>query len=118
MYYYGLGVDKDRAQALTWFENAAAYGDISGMYNAAFMLSHDVGVAQDHAKSFSYYLQAANMGDGDSMYALGVMYAEGNGTAQDYDRAEYWLELALEFTEDSDLRDKASQLLSEIREVA
>ena len=114
MYFSGEGADKDRAQALTWYKKAAAHGNVTGMYDAAFMLDHEIGVPQDYQQAFEYYLQAANLGDADAMYSLGCMYESGHGTGRDYAQARYWLELAVEYTDDISLKESIGEELAYI----
>ncbi len=62
MYCEGLGVEKDEAQAATWFEKAAdqGYAKAENAYGA--MLVNGEGVAQDEQKGMSYILKAARQG--------------------------------------------------------
>ena len=112
MYYTGTGVEQDRAQALSWYRKAAAHGNVTGMYDAALILAHGIGVDQDYGQAFDYYLQAAELGDDDAMYELGCMYKNGQSTAIDYSRARYWLELALDFTDDPELEESIGEELA------
>ena len=114
MYYSGDGIDKDRQEAFEWYKRAAAHGNPTGMYIVGFMLEYGQGVSQDYEQALKYYLQAANLGDEDAMYRAGMIYANLDGEYGNTsipEEAEYWLSLALRFTDDQELTDSISKIL-------
>ena len=84
------------------------------MYIVGFMLEYGQGVSQDYEQALKYYLQAANLGDEDAMYRAGMIYANLDGEYGNTsipEEAEYWLSLALRFTDDQELTDSISKIL-------
>ena len=114
MYYSGDGIDKDRQEAFEWYKRAVAHGNPTGMYIVGFMLEYGQGVSQDYEQALKYYLQAANLGDEDAMYRAGMIYANLDGEYGNTsipEEAEYWLSLALRFTDDQEPTDSISKIL-------
>ena len=96
MYYYGDGVQQDYAKALSYFEQAAADGDVDAINNLGLMYDEGLGVEQSDTKARQYFEQAANKGDASSLYNLGLMYMDGQGVDQNYTKAFTYYEQAAE----------------------
>jgi TPR repeat protein len=58
-FYHGYGAKQDLAEALKWFEKAAALGNIDAMNNISAMYNVGHGVSQDLAKAREWYEKAA-----------------------------------------------------------
>jgi TPR repeat protein len=123
MYQKGRGVAKDAAEALRWFEKAAAGGyarandairalrhQASAQKRAApappaapkEIVSTDLqlarryrgGTAAERAEALKIYQRLAETGNGTAQLSLGDMYRDGIGTAPDPAQAVAWYERA------------------------
>jgi TPR repeat protein len=81
-YAGGIGIERDDAQALTWFRRAAADLPIA-QYWCARMLGEGRGEPQDLAAAREGFLRAAEMGFADAQAAAGEMLANGRGGPAD-----------------------------------
>lgn len=80
----GLGVPADPAQAVAWYEKAAAQGQPQAIHNLA--RSHEMGelgLTQDKARARALYTQAAALDFGASLHNLGRMWLWGEGGPAD-----------------------------------
>jgi serine/threonine protein kinase/TPR repeat protein len=78
--------ETDPAEAMKWFELAAAKGSAPAMIEAGLLYSNRHQAADDH-KALEYFLQAANTGDRIGKYLAGECYYFGKGTAPDVAKA-------------------------------
>ncbi|WP_299693836.1 SEL1-like repeat protein [uncultured Tateyamaria sp.] len=83
-HFEGLGVARDRAQALRWLEVAADTGEPNFVFDLAQVLETDPATTP---RAATLYATAAQAGLADAAVNLGVLYQQGRGVAQDYDRA-------------------------------
>jgi TPR repeat protein len=85
--------ESDPAEAMKWFELAAAKGSAPAMIEAGLLHSnlHQPG---DDRKALEYFLQAANLGDRIGKYLVGECYYYGKGTAIDIAKAVEFLQEA------------------------
>jgi serine/threonine protein kinase len=91
LYQFGLGVEKDNAQAFLWFRKAADQGNPGGQANLGWMYQYGLGVNQDNAQAFQLYQKSALSGGGSPAETrLGFMYENGLGVKQDYAQALSW----------------------------
>lgn len=114
MYYFGDGVNKDYSEAYSWFQRGAAHGNPIGMYDVGYMLEYGQGVDQDYEQALKYYEQAAEQGNVDAMYQTGRIYANLDGkygTTSIPAKAEYWLSIALHFTDDPEMIEDINEIL-------
>ena len=90
----GVGVSKQRMQALQWFRKAADQGHAKAQFSLGLM--HDRGevVAQDHAQAVRLYRLAAAQGHMKAQYTLAERYDRGRGVAQNDIKAHFWFNLA------------------------
>ena len=63
MYYNGVGVDVDYAQALPWLEKAAAQDDPKAVGQLGVMYSDGKGVTSSWRRAREYYQKAIELGD-------------------------------------------------------
>jgi TPR repeat protein len=94
MYYRGLGVPQDFAEALTWYRKAADQGHAGAEFSVATMYDKGQGVPQDFKTAVTWYQKAADRGDAGAQGSLGSMYGNGQGVPKDYVRAHMWFNLA------------------------
>ena len=62
MYYNGLGVDVDYAQARPWIEKAAAQDDPDAVGQLGVMYSDGTGVIPSYRRAKEYYARAIELG--------------------------------------------------------
>ena len=83
MYFDGLGVPMNRAEAARWFEKSAGRGFSDAQFSLGSMASTGEGVPQDKAAAVRWYRLAAEQGNTKAMFNLGIMYGTGNGVRMD-----------------------------------
>jgi serine/threonine protein kinase/TPR repeat protein len=85
--------ESEPAEALKWFELAAAKGSAPAMIEAGLLYSnlHQTG---DYRKALEYFLQAASLGDRIGKYLAGECYYYGKGTPIDIAKAVEFLQEA------------------------
>lgn len=92
---FGEGVEEGAAAAATWYERAAAAGNVDAMVNLAALYRSGRGVLRD-AASAAAWLERALPQDGlFAAFELGQMFATGEGVPKDVRRAEELFRLAL-----------------------
>jgi len=89
LYYDGLGVVQDHAEAGAWFSKAAEQGHARAQINLALMFEHGLGVPQDYTQAVAWYRKAADQGEALAEFNLAKMYEQGIGMLQDYTQAIY-----------------------------
>ncbi|NLT49267.1 MAG: sel1 repeat family protein [Clostridiales bacterium] len=83
MYYIGIGLPRDYAEAAKWFRMAAEQGDADAQFNLAVMYNNGLGVPEDHAEAFKWCRMAAEQGHALSQFSLDGSYTFGCGVPQD-----------------------------------
>lgn len=85
-------LEKDDAQAATWYRRAADAGGAQGLYKVGeFTEAGRGGIAKSDEEAVKWYKKAIEAGSGLGMRALGKMYEEGRGgVVQDYGQAARW----------------------------
>jgi TPR repeat protein len=83
-------LQKDYAQALSWFRKAADQGDAIAQFMVGDMYDDGIGVTPDYGQALSWYRKAADQGYAGAQNNLGVMYQRGHGVPQDYQQAMMW----------------------------
>lgn len=89
-YLLGRGVPQDNKKAFTYFEQAAAEGDVFAQNELAYMYAAGKGTPRDNVKAFHWYKEAANHGLASAQYNLGLLYLYGIGTPQNKTQAIKW----------------------------
>jgi Caspase domain/Sel1 repeat len=93
MYANGLGVARDKAQAVGWYRKAAEQGHVGAQFELAEWYSQDPRITR-------WWRKAAEQGYAPAQDVLGMRYAEGFGVTQDGAEAMRWLRKAAEQGED------------------
>ncbi|HOX16391.1 MAG TPA: tetratricopeptide repeat protein [Smithellaceae bacterium] len=62
MYYNGLGVKEDHAEAMLWFRKAAEQGNGQAQFFVGYMYYNGLGVKKDHAEAMLWFRKAAKNG--------------------------------------------------------
>lgn len=97
--YVALGfidetVDDNYADALKYYEQAAAQGNAFGQYNLALMYQYGKGVPVDYQKAKALYTKASDKGLDLAMNQLGSMYYYGLGQDKNDHEALAWYKKA------------------------
>lgn len=82
------------AEALGWYEKAAAQGDARALHMAGRMRFFGEGCEPDRRAGLRYLRQAAGKNDSGALLDLGILYRDGRGTKRDAKRAAQYLERA------------------------
>ncbi len=84
-YFYseGIGVDADKAKALTLYNKACEDGNMNGCNHLGLLYVQDTGVGVDKAKAFTLFNRACNGGDTMGCLSLGYAYYNGDGVSID-----------------------------------
>jgi|GEM_PF-2974728 len=86
-YEDGIGVERDLAQALDWFQRAADQGVAPAQWRIGMSFVRGEGRAVDPAQAVAWFSRAAASGHVDGLTSLAVMYATGSGIGKDTARA-------------------------------
>ena len=92
MYYEGLGVAKNREQAIAWFERAAALGSKEG----AFYCGRAAAAAGRYDEAAKWFHVSAQKEYSPALLWLGVIYSRGLGRPSDLAKGLDYLERAAE----------------------
>ena len=96
LYYGGLGVPKDPANAAQLFQRAASQGDRGGMMNLGRLYEVGNGVPQDFGRAIELYRSSAAKGDRAAMFRLGLLFLDGKGVTRDPARAAQFFQQAVD----------------------
>lgn len=85
-------VDRDEAQALTWYRRAAEAGHPDALFRLG-KIHHDglLGQPVDYTAAVRHYRQAAARGIPEAMFNLGAMHVSARGVKRDYVEGLAWL---------------------------
>ena len=84
----GIGVERDIAEALRWYERAAEHGDGYALWRLGIAhVEGGPGRAVDPVRAVDYFRDAIEAGNGDALVSMAVMYASGSGVDQDLGQA-------------------------------
>lgn len=89
-YQLGIGVKRDYAEALIWYEKAANKGFVPSMAVLGWMYHSGKGTPKDSVKAVEWYRKAANGGSASAMFNVGHMYNNGWGVEIDPEKAAEW----------------------------
>lgn len=85
IYFRGIGVRADAAQAVVWWKLAAEQGESLAHQNLGNIYNYGLnGVDKEYTKAAKYYRLAANQGDTASLFNLAMMYRCGKGVPQNH----------------------------------
>jgi hypothetical protein len=83
-------VERDLAQAATWYRKGADAGNGRAMAYLGGCYQHGHGVERDLAQAATWYRKGADAGNGRAMAYLGVCYEYGQGVERDLAQAATW----------------------------
>jgi TPR repeat protein len=89
-YIYGIGVEKNYAEALRLCQLSVAQNNPGGLDNLGWIYQQGLGVQKDLYEAVSLYLRAADLGHANGQNNVGYMYRMGWGVEQDYQKAIFW----------------------------
>lgn len=98
-YLYGLGVDKDFAEAAKWLRKAADQGDRAAQSELGSLFEQGQGVKQDHAEAVKWYRKAADKGHSSAQTSMGYMCLHGMGVERDLAESAAWFRKAADAIE-------------------
>jgi hypothetical protein len=84
------GVARDNAQALAFYQLAAAQNFDKAQYSLGFMYDYGYGVAQDYAEALRWYRLAAAQGNPTALYMVGLCHEHGTGVRTNMAEAIRW----------------------------
>ena len=93
-YYYGRGVDKNKAAAVNWWSLAAEQGSTKAQLKLGVTYYYGHGVDKNLFLAEFYLRLAAEHGHTGVQGLLGYLYNNGRGFEQDYYEAYIWYALA------------------------
>ncbi len=93
-YMEGMGIPRDRGEALKWFRKAAEQGEAVAQYNLGTIYWRGIGVPKNDEEALKWYLKSADQGEPSAQYNLGTMYWLGLGVPKDRREAEKWFRKA------------------------
>ena len=79
MYFKGVGVQRNYAEAVKWLRKAADQGISPAQSALGIMYFKGLGVRQDYVGAIKLFRLAADHGDAVGQFSLGVMYESGLG---------------------------------------
>jgi TPR repeat protein len=88
------GQAQDYAQALTWYQKAAAQGFARAEMDVGHLYGNGQGLAQDYVQAMTWYRKAADQGNALAQGNIGALYQDGLGVTQDYVQAMSWYQKA------------------------
>ena len=95
MFYFGRGVEVDKAEAVKWFRRAAEQGDVVAQCRLGVAYYKGEGVPEDKAEAAKWYRRAAEQGQALAQHMLGLLYRMGEGVPQSHRESYIWLSLAV-----------------------
>lgn len=94
MLEWGHGVERDHAQAASWYRRAAEGGRPLGAFYLGQLYERGLGVEQDHAAAAEWYRKAATEGNASAQFKLGHFHEKGLGVEKNYAAAVAWYDRA------------------------
>ncbi len=94
-YHIGAGVERNEAEALRWYQSAAALGDAQAMFNTG--LYHAMGrggLNKNPEQAALWYRRAADKGNARAQYALGTLCEQGKIPGCGAEEAAEWYQKA------------------------
>jgi V8-like Glu-specific endopeptidase len=83
MHAYGWGVERNPAEAITWYRKAADQGLAVAQHFLGLAYANGEGVRPDDAEAARWFARAAAQGFAQAQFMLGQMTLDGRGVAKD-----------------------------------
>lgn len=91
MYRYGVGTEKNVKKAFSYYEKAAALGDVDGVVKVGRAWLNGIGVPTDYRKSLCFFEKAAEQDNPEAMVLAAYQYENGKGVNANYEKSLEWL---------------------------
>lgn len=91
MYRYGVGTEKNEKKAFSYYEKAAALGDVDGIVKVGRAWMNGIGVPADYQKSLYYFERAAAQDNPEAMVLTAYQYENGKGVDVNFEKSLEWL---------------------------
>ena len=95
MYVEDRGVEKDYAEAMTWYRKAADQDYAPAQSGIGFLYRNGLGVDRNDNEALKWYSKAAEQGLARAQFRLGELYDGGKGIRRDALQAYKWYTLAI-----------------------
>ena len=89
-YKKGKGIEKDLAQAATYYERAAAQGHADAQLNLGVRYYNGEGVERSLQEAARWFRKAATQGNRSAQFNLGSLYFHGEGVEKNVEKAKKW----------------------------
>ncbi len=86
--------NKQYAEAMTSFSQAADRGEADAQYYLGVLYRDGLGVSKDYAKAMDWFRKAADQGESISQANIGFFYHNAWGVPRDYQKAIIWYQKA------------------------
>jgi len=96
LYFSGIGVPFNQAEAVKWFLKAAEQGDSEAHCRLAYCYFNGNGVPEDRTEAMRRYHIAAELGNVNAQWRLGAYYLNGIEVPKDAEEAVKWFRKAAE----------------------
>ncbi len=100
MYSLGRGVDRNKAEAVKWYQKAAEHGDENAQSILCAMYFVGIDIHKDYYQAKKWCQKAADNGDQDAQFTIGMMYYDGDGLPMDFNEAAMWFRKAADQGDD------------------
>jgi TPR repeat protein len=94
LYFSGLGVQQDYAEAAKWYRFPAQSGSTYAQYLMGYLFESGKGLAPNYPEAVKWYTLAAEKGDTRSQLALAYLLADEKSGNRDLVAAHMWANLA------------------------
>ena len=111
---YGEGVPEDNELAVKLLTQAHDMGHVEATYNLGICYHYGYDTGEDLAKAYELYLKSANGGYGKGMELVGRFYNRGIYVERDRKLAEYWLQKAMESSDQDAVAEAQKELATEV----
>jgi len=109
LYELGLGVKRDREQAIEWYLAAAQKGHPEASYQVGYAYYWGRGLPKNQGAAHSWFLNAAENGSRKAIPYLSKMYALGQGVPRDKQASQRWSDTLLRLQEQDHLEKLQEQ---------
>ncbi len=91
MYRYGVGTEKNEKKAFSYYEKAAALGDVDGIVKVGRAWLNGIGVLTDYQKALYFFEKAAEQDNPEAMILTAYQYENGKGVDVNFEKSLEWL---------------------------
>ena len=93
-YYYGRGVETNKAEAVRWYVHAAEAGHLGAKDSLGLCYLYGYGCVRDPVKAAKFFTEAAEEEHPSAMNNLAFCYRNGIGVERDEHKAFVWAKMA------------------------